>query len=90
MAFPPNVWNQLKNLTADDIISALKRDGWTNDPASKGAIIGYLKKDSAGTVINRITIHYHPKKTYGPKLLQGLLADIGWTIDDFRRLKIIK
>jgi predicted RNA binding protein YcfA (HicA-like mRNA interferase family) len=90
MAFPPNIWNQLKNLTADDIISALQRDGWTRDPASKGAILGYLKKDQTGKTINRITIHYHPKKTYGAKLLTGLLEDIEWSIEDMGRLKLIK
>ena len=90
MAFPPNVWNQLKNLTADDLIGALLRDGWGKDPASKGAIIGFIKKDQNGKPINRITIHYHPKKTYGPKLLAGLLDDIGWSNDDMHRLKLVK
>ncbi len=28
--------------------------------------------------------------TYGPKLLKGLLADIGWEEKDLRRLKLIK
>jgi predicted RNA binding protein YcfA (HicA-like mRNA interferase family) len=87
MAFPPNIWNQLKNLTADDIISALLRDGWEKDPSSKGAIMGYIKK---GPPNSRVTIHYHPKKTYGAKLLTGLLDDIGWTEADMRRLKLIK
>lgn len=86
MAFSPNVWNQLKNLTADDLISALERDGWEKDPSSKGAILGFIKKGSPN---KRVTIHYHPKKTYGAKLLKGLLSDIGWEEADFRRLKLI-
>lgn len=90
MAFPPNVWNQLKNLTADDLISALLRDGWEKDPTSKGAIMAYLKKDQAGKIVNRIGIHYHPKKTYGAKLLTSLLDDIGWTEDNLLSLKLIK
>jgi predicted RNA binding protein YcfA (HicA-like mRNA interferase family) len=90
MAFPPNVWNQLKNLTADDLISALLRDGWVKDPSSKGAILAYIKRDQTGKPINRIGIHYHPKKTYGAKLLNSLLGDIGWTEDDMRRLKLIR
>lgn len=60
--FPPNVWNQLKNLTADNLIRALERDGWGRDPTSKGAILGYIK---AGSPRKRVTIHYHPKKTFG-------------------------
>jgi len=86
MAFPSEVWNQLKNLTADDLISALCRDGWYKDPASKGAIIGYIKEETR----KRIVIHYHPKKTYGAKLLQSLLHDIGWNEDDLKRLKLIR
>jgi len=87
MAFPPNVWSQLKNLTAKEIIDALTKDGWQQDPASKGAILAYIKK---GPPNKRITIHYHPKKTYGAKLLTSLLEDIGWSEEDMRRLKIIK
>jgi len=87
MAFPPHVWNQLKNLTADEIISALVRDGWEKDPASKGAVFAYIKK---GPPNSRITIHYHPKKTYGAKLLTALLEDIGWSEEDMNRLKLIK
>jgi hypothetical protein len=35
-------------------------------------------------------IHYHPRKTYGPKLLTALLNEIGWTEADMRRVKLIK
>ncbi len=87
MAYPPNVWNQLKNITADEIIKALLRDGWKRDPASKGATIGYIKESKPRL---RVVIHYHPKKTYGPKLLKALLGDIGWSENDFRRLGLIK
>ena len=87
MAFSPNVWNQLKNLTADDLIKALEKDGWAKDPASKGATIGYIK---GGSPYERVVIHYHPKKTYGPGLLKALIQHIGWTDDDLKRLKIIK
>lgn len=86
MAFPQHVWNQLKNLTADQLISALKRDGWKPD-CSKGAVLGFIKE---GPQNKRVTIHYHPKKTYGAKLLTGLIDDIGWSEDDLRDLKLIK
>jgi len=85
MAFSQNVWNQVKNVTADDLTSALERDDWELEPNCKGAILVY--RNSAG---NRVGIHYHPKKTYGPKLLKGLLEDIGWSEDDLKRLKLIK
>ncbi len=87
MAFAQHVWNQLKSLTADELIAALKRDGYRQDPASAGATIAYIK---AGNPSKRIVIHYHPRKTYGPKLLKALLADIGWSDADMRRVKLIK
>lgn len=83
MSFAPHIWNQLKNLTADDLISGLLKDGWIADK-SVGAVHPYRKGAA------RVTIHYHPQKTYGPKLLKQLLQDIGWTDDDLRRLKICK
>jgi len=85
MAFPKQVWDQLKNITADELIKALVKDGWVHDESS-GAIQVYRHVDTG----QRVTIHYHPQKTYGPKLLKGLLADIGWSIEDMKRLKLIK
>lgn len=85
MAFSSSAWDQLKNKTADDLIAALKRDEWTLEPECKGAIQVYRSPSG-----ERVGIHYHPKKTYGPKLLKGLLADIGWDEDDLKRLKLIK
>ena len=86
MAFSANVWSQLKNLTADDLIGALERDGWQRD-TGRGAIFAYVK---SGNPSKRVTVHYHPRKTYGPKLLKNLLADIGWNDADLRRLRLIK
>ena len=83
MTFKPNVWDQLRNKTADDLIAALAKDGWLED-TKLGASRAYLKEQL------EITIHYHPQKTYGAKLLKALLNDIGWTDDDLRRLKLIK
>ena len=84
MSFPPHIWSQLKNLTADELIRALEKDGWCY-VVTRGAIRTYRHPD--GTVV---TIHYHPRKTYGPKLLRGLLRHIGWTEEDLKRLKLVK
>jgi predicted RNA binding protein YcfA (HicA-like mRNA interferase family) len=84
MQYPRNVWEQLKNLTADDLISALERDGWTPDE-SDGALIPFIDPATR----NRVIIHYHPKKTYGAKLLKALLEDIGWDERDMARLGLI-
>lgn len=88
MAFSKNVWNQIKNLTKDEIIGALKRDGWNQDPASKDATIAFLKEASPKS--KRIVIHYHPHATCGPNLLRDLISEIGWTEADLKRLKLIK
>jgi predicted RNA binding protein YcfA (HicA-like mRNA interferase family) len=89
MAYSTNVWNQLKNLSVEAIISALLRDGWKEESRGKTsgtrAFMKVIGQSSA-----RIVIHYHPGKTYGPKFLRGLLSDIGWSEDDLRRLKLIK
>ncbi len=62
---------------------ALTKDGWTVDVRGGSQHI-YRK----GT--RRLSVHFHPAKTYGAKTLQGLLDDTGWNEDDYRRLKLIK
>jgi len=84
MKYPAHVWKQLRNLTADQLKKALEKDGWALD-ARRGAQHVYWHPSG-----RRVSIHYHPRKTYGPRLLQGLLDDIGWTVEDLRRLKLIK
>jgi predicted RNA binding protein YcfA (HicA-like mRNA interferase family) len=84
MAFSKNVWNRLKNTTADQLIAALQKDRWELEPGCKGAIQVYRNRKG-----DRVSVHYHPKKTYGPKLLKALLADTGWTEDDLKRLGLI-
>ena len=74
----------LKNLTAKKIITALERDGWVREITS-GATLAFYKPPR-----KRVVIHYHPNKTYGPKFLQGILEDIGWTEKDMKKLKLIK
>lgn len=85
MAFSGNVWKQIRSITADELIRALERDGWELQPC-KGALHPYRNPDRERIVI----IHYHPRKTYGPGLLKALLADIGWTETDLKRLKLVK
>ena len=84
MAFDKNIWNQLKNKTADDFIRALKKDKWDLDN-TVGAEQIFRHPDG-----RRVSIHYHPKKTYGAKLLNSLLEDIGWSIEEMKKLKFIK
>lgn len=86
MALDGNVWDQLRNLTAGELAKALERDGWTLD--TKGGSQHIYRK--ATQPPRRVSVHYHPGKTYGAKMLRALLDDTGWTVDDYRRLKLIK
>jgi len=82
--YPPHIWNQLKNKTARDFILALEKDSAIRIE-TRGAeqIFRYPDK-------RRISIHFHPNKTYGPKLLKALIEDTGWSVEDMKRLGFIK
>ncbi len=84
MKFSSQIWDQIKNKTASEIIRALEKDAWHRDTTS-GAEHVFRHPDG-----RRVSIHFHPSKTFGPKLLKGLLQDIGWTEEDMRRLKFIR
>jgi len=79
-----HIWDQLKNITADDLIKALEKDGaiWVD---SHGSVRVY--KLMSGL---KITVHYHPHKTFGSNLLKNLFEKISWTEADLKRLKLIK
>jgi predicted RNA binding protein YcfA (HicA-like mRNA interferase family) len=80
----PQIWAQLKNITADELINALLNDGAVLDDSHGSARVYKLKSGL------KIAIHYHPRKTFGPQLLSDLLETIGWTEQDLKRLKLIK
>ena len=85
MSFAPNIWGQLKSVTCDEIIAALKRAGWTCDTKG-GSMRIYMSPDRR----YRVSIHYHPKKTYGAKMLKGLLTDTGWSDNQLKEYGLIK
>ena len=79
----PDIWDQLKNITPDELIHTLENDGWKLRGGSGSRRI-YVKGSKL------VSIHYHPKKSYGRDLLKDLLTDIGWNEKDLKRLKLIK
>jgi len=85
MTFPKGVWDQLKGLHVEDLQKALQKDGFELEE-SQGATLAYYRPSDG----RRVVVHYHPKKTFGAKILKGLFDDAGWDIDDFKRLKLIK
>ncbi len=90
MPWPKHIWDQLKNLTAQDLIDALDKhgSGWTR-VRIKGSRYVYYNPNRPPQA-RYISIHLHPGKTYGAKQLQAILKTIGWTEEDLRRLKLIQ
>ena len=85
MKFPKNIWEQLKGKTADELISALLKDGFVLDTKIRTERI-YRHPNG-----RRVSIHYHTSnKCYGRGLLKALLEDTGWSENDMHRLKLIK
>jgi predicted RNA binding protein YcfA (HicA-like mRNA interferase family) len=80
----PQIWDQLKNITADGLINALIKDGWVLHSAGGSSRKVFLKGNKM------VSVHYHPHKVFGKDLLTDLLQDIGWTESDLKRLKLIK
>jgi predicted RNA binding protein YcfA (HicA-like mRNA interferase family) len=78
-----DVWRQLKGITSGQLIAALKTDGWV-ERTSGGSAIVYKKGN------RKVSIPSHSHKTYGPKQLNEIFNDIGWTEQDLKRVKLIK
>ena len=87
MAYSKNVRDQLKNVTAGELIQALKRDGW-EEKDKRGGTRGFWKNENGRR--RYAVIHYHPKKTYSTRFFGYIEQTIGWTPSDLRRLKLIK
>lgn len=84
-SFSQNVWKQLKNKTADDLITALLKDGFKLADIVRTERI-YRHPDG-----RKVSIHYHKgSQTYGPSLLKALLEDTQWSETDMRRLGLVK
>ena len=85
MNYEKNVWGQIRNKSAGDIIKALEKDGFIPDDPLRTERI-YRHPDG-----RLVSIHYHSNdRCYGPKLLKGLFDDIAWSEADMKRLKFIK
>ena len=85
MKFSRNIWSQLKGKTADELISALLKDGFLPDDKVRAERI-YRHPDG-----RKVSIHYHTgNKCYGRSLLKALLEDTEWSESDMQRLKLIK
>ena len=89
MDYNQNEKDQLRKVIVEKLQGALEKDGWVADK-TKSAKIPYVLKGENEETLNRVVIHVHPKKTFGLKLLEGLINQIGWSIEDMQRLKLLK
>lgn len=78
-----HVWSQIRAISVEKLMCAMRADGWEEE-RSRSATRPFYKNGK------RVVIHYHPKKTFGPKILKGILDSTGWSEDDLKRLKIVK
>lgn len=79
-------YSKLRNLTAQKLIHALERDGFTFSRQSGSHQI-YYRPD--GRRVN-VTFH-HPSDTFPIKTLKRILEEeAGWTKADLKRLKLLK
>ena len=83
------VWSQLKNKTVQDIMRALRKDGWVEEDNPRSTV-AFRHPDRTDPAHSRVVFHVHPKKTMGAKLLRGLLDTIDWSESDLARLGLIK
>ena len=74
-----------KKQNREELIDALKKDGWEIQ-LKRGAVQSYKNTNSNQI----ITIHYHPHKTYGAKLLKDQIEKTGWSEENLRGLKLVK
>ena len=56
-----HIWNQIKNITCEDLMKALEQDGWEED-LTRGATKAFIHRSKE----KRIVIHCHPKKHMVP------------------------
>jgi predicted RNA binding protein YcfA (HicA-like mRNA interferase family) len=85
ITFDSNSWNQIKGITIQRLRKALIDDEWLQEE-KRGAVQAFRHPE----INRRVTLHMHPKKTMGPRLLKSLLKDTGWTNEDLVRLGLIK
>ena len=82
----PIPYDQLHNLSARELISALIRDEFFLR-SQRGSHQRYRHPDG-----RRVTVSFHRSSdTFPPKTLKTIIEEqAGWTEDDLRRLKLIK
>jgi len=78
-------YKRLRSLTARQLISALKRDGFYLDGQS-GSHQHYRHPGGRKATVS----FHHPSDTFPPKTLKEIIElQAKWTFDDLKRLKLL-
>ncbi|MGE0682959.1 MAG: type II toxin-antitoxin system HicA family toxin [Candidatus Binatia bacterium] len=77
--------HRLRNTPVREIISALRRDGFSLERETRTGGRIYSHPDGRLTVIH----YHHGSDTLTRKTLQSVLAATKWTEDDLKRLSLI-
>ncbi|MFC2077434.1 type II toxin-antitoxin system HicA family toxin [Candidatus Bipolaricaulota bacterium] len=87
MAFSKAIHDQIKNLTKQQFIKALERDGFELDQSGRAsAILVYRHEDG-----RRVTVHWHTRQGFGRDRLKKMLKAVGWTSEeDLRRVRLVR
>ena len=81
---PPDLLQQLRNTSVQELVRALERDGFSYRRTRGGSRV-YRHPDG-----RRAVIHYHRGSDTLPiGTLRSVLSGAGWTEDDLRRLGLI-
>ncbi len=78
---------RLKKIKPKDVIAALTRDGWTQQP-KKSAEQSFIKIIDGEPKL--ITIHVHNKEYQVVSFLEEILEPTGWNDEDLVKVGLIK
>jgi hypothetical protein len=87
MPLPRDIREQLRGTTFLDLVRALKQDGFKEDTHDRHERL-YIKQ---GPTRLRVSVNWsNPEQRCGRLELEGIIEEIGWSIDDLKRFKLIK
>jgi predicted RNA binding protein YcfA (HicA-like mRNA interferase family) len=72
---------RLPRITAEDLLRALRRDGWLVD-RQRGSHVRLWHPEKTRLV----TVAYHAGRIIKPKTLESILEQAGMSVDELRRL----
>ena len=77
--------HRLRNVSTEEFVRALERDGFALARRSKSSSRAYEHEDG-----RKVFVHYHrASDTFARGTLANMIESAGWTEEDAKRLKLI-